>query len=353
MVAPPWPEHPILAAPAGDAWYVKGFPPAPYPFQVNPPFDHAKFGPAGTRWVWTGGDVLDAITHVPETQLFLRIAMQDLYNKLCLDKPSTQLFAWQVPADDGAPNDPLEYGMRWIHATINAKLGDVETITHTMNFRTAPTADADQDQAAISTFAGQLRDIWATWMAAEIGTTGKTPASFLSTSVQYQDVTAAYLEQTAGATLGTRPSHKSAGLVRTFAYPRPTYLVDTQYAPFTPAVGGTNNQPQLPNEVACCVSMQTGLRGPRNRGRLYLGGLTADLMASGGVFDATKVGQISTAMADLVHRINTGTGARLHVVSRAYATSVGINGVSVGQVPDSQRRRRRSQLENYGTVVST
>lgn len=353
MVAPSWPEHPFIATVVGDTWYVKGFPPAPYPFQVNPPFDHAKFGPAGTRWIWTGGDLLDAITHVPQTQTFLRLAMQDLYEKLCIDKPSNQLFAWQVPSDDALPNDPLEYGMRWIHATINAKLGTDETMSHTLNFRTAPAPDVDQDTAAIQLFANQLRDAWATWFKGYSAGAGGPMAALLGNHVAYADVTAAYLEQTAPANITTHTSRKTGHPVKDFAYPRPTYLVPTQYALFDNTVRGTSTAPKLPYETACCVSFATGLRGPRNRGRLYLGGLTTEALGPDGAFASGFPGAVSGLVSNLIHTLNTTTGGRLHIVSRAYATSVGVNGVQVGFVPDSQRRRRRSLKENAGAVVAT
>jgi hypothetical protein len=353
MVAPPWPEHPLLATTLGDVWYVKGFPPAPYPFQISPPFDHAKFGPVGTRWVWNGNDVLDAITHVPQTQTFLRIAMQDLYDKLCFNRPPTQFFVWQVPADDGAAIDPLEYGMRWIHVTINAKLGDVETMSHTLNFRTAPAPDVDQAEQDIATFAGQVRDIWQTWFKTYSGAHGGPMAALVGNHVTYTDVTAAYLEQNAPAEISLHPSRKTAGQVKEFSYPRPTYLVPTQFATFAPGCTGTDTGPKLPYEVAMCASFTTGLRGPRNRGRLYFGGLPQSVMGSDGSFATGVPTNVADLTAHLVNLLNTGTGARLHVVSRTYATSVGVNGVTVGAIPDSQRRRRRSLKENFGSPIAT
>lgn len=240
--------------------------------------------------------------------------------------------------------------MRWIHATVNAKLGDNETLTHTLNFRTAPAPDVDQDQAAIQTFADQLRDHWAAFINS--ATAPEVPVkTLLGTHLVYQDVTAAYLEQTAPAVIGTETVKGRPR--KTFTYPRPAYLVPTQYSTFAPGVAGTSTDQPLPFEVACCVSLNTGLRGPRNRGRLYLGGLTSLIMGGNGNFGGAAVGTINRAFATFVHNMNTDTGARLHVVSRAYATSVGVNGVQVGIVPDSQRRRRRSRLENFAAPVLT
>lgn len=243
--------------------------------------------------------------------------------------------------------------MRWIHATINAKLGDVETMSHTMNFRTAPEPDVDQSVEDIQLFANQLRDIWANWLKTTVAPETVAPSSLMGNHVQYVDVTAAYLEQTAPAAISTHTSRKTGHPVKDFTYPRPTYLVPTQYAEFDGTVKGTNNFAKLPYEVAMCVSFTTGVRGPRNRGRLYLGGLTTDHIDDTGAFKNGAPARVAGMFGRLIHTMNTGTGARLHVVSRAYATSIGINGVSVGSVPDSQRRRRRSQLENATTPVGT
>jgi hypothetical protein len=97
--------------------------------------------------------------------------------------------------------------------------------------------------------------------------------------------------------------------------------------------------------VALALTLTTGQRGARNRGRVYLGPLGQGVMGSNGLFD-TAVQQVANKFGRLfVNALNAGTGNRLHVVSRSYGTSVGVNGVSVGLVPDSQRRRRNRVSE--------
>lgn len=241
--------------------------------------------------------------------------------------------------------------MRWIHATIVGAIGADEAVAHTLNFRTAPAPDVDQSPAQLLTFAGQIRDAWVTFLT---GNTGSgTVASRLPNTLVYKEVRAAYLEQTAPATISTHLSRKTGHQVKDFAYPKPDYIVPTQYAAFAGGTAVGAGTTPLPYEVALCLSLATGLRGPRNRGRFYLGPLDQTMMSTAGQFDATKVAATRDAFAAFIHTLNLNTGNRLHVVSRAYATSVGVSGVTAGAVPDSQRRRRRSRPEAYPAVVAT
>lgn len=332
---------------------VKDLPPSPWP---DPTYDYGRnlqFGPPGTMWIFDYGDVVDRLT-MPGISLLAEQLMARWLTEQCKDTPPKGPAEWTVP-NPGTPVPDIERwtGMRWLHVTINGKLGTDETLSHTMNFRTSPAADVDQDQAAVQLFANQVRDTWTDWFKNYSAPGGGPMAALLGNHLAYEDVTAAYLEQTAPARVETAPSKKTGHPVKEFIYPRPTYLVPTQYAPFDNTVRGTSTSGKLPYEVACCVSLKTGVRGPRNRGRLYLGGLVQENLGPDGAFAGGFPGLVATLTGELVHRLNTGTGARLHVVSRAYATSIGINGVQVGFVPDSQRRRRRSLKENAGAVIPT
>lgn len=346
---PPWPDRPDQAQDFDLFWLVRKLPPQPYPDQDYDYGSDSRFGPPGTHWVFPWSSLIDRQT-LPGTTKATELAIERLLKKLAVDLPPTGSASWQTPFPLAPPAEPVGAPMRWIHATINAKLGDNETLTHTLNFRTAPAPDVDQDVAAIQTFANQLRDHWTTFMNS--ATAPEVPAkTVLGTHLVYQDVTAAYLEQTAPATIGTETVKGRPR--KTFTYPRPAYLVPTQYAPFAAGVAGASTDAPLPFEVAAVLSLGTGLRGPRNRGRIYLGGLTSLIMGANGNFGAAGIGTLQRAFGQFVHNMNTDTGARLHVVSRAYATSVGVNSVTAGIVPDSQRRRRRSRLENYPPVTLT
>lgn len=117
----------------------------------------------------------------------------------------------------------------------------------------------------------------------------------------------------------------------------------------------TNANPQgaatgdsLPLEVAAVVSWQTGLVGKRGRGRVYLPALTTAALTSSGRYSTAVTSGLVAAMKALLQATAlTGVGAGglwvLPIVCAAAGTQYGvINSLSVGNVPDSQRRRRRS-----------
>jgi hypothetical protein len=111
----------------------------------------------------------------------------------------------------------------------------------------------------------------------------------------------------------------------------------------------------LPNEVACCLTLLTDTPGKSTRGRVYLGGLSAQFMDTGyvgstaGLFVGSLVHEVAARFGN--HVINglhndSDAQAEVNIVSRVHGSSRGVGGVRVGIVPDSQRRRRRSQPEN-------
>lgn len=346
---PPWPDHPLTAVKIGTRWTAFGVPPAPWP---EPGFDygaHPEFGPPGTLWSMTVQSIIDARSF-PGASFLAKEAIDRFLARFKTESPPvTDVVLWVVPLP-GAVAPIFGEPMRWIHATIVATLGGNESVAHTLNFRTAPAADVDQDAAALATFAGQIRDKWMAFLGATAG--ANTVQRYMSPDLVYKEVRAAYLQQDAPAGISTHISRKTGRPVKDFAYPRPAYIVPTQFATF-PATGasGNSSDPTLPYEVACCLSLKTAFRGPRNRGRLYLGGLTQTLMAGNGNFQAPFVAGIAAAFDEtFLQALNTTTGNDAHVVSRAYNSSVPITGVSAGVVPDSQRRRRRSRLEAYSVA---
>lgn len=233
--------------------------------------------------------------------------------------------------------------MRWILATIVGKVGTDESVSHTLKFRTSPTPDVDQSPEQLLTFGAQVRDAWGNFINAVVPP-GLQLNQMFPSQLSYTEVRVAYLESTA-------PGSKGAD--GKFHYPKPTYLVPTQYVPWATPVAGRGASGPLPYEVACAMSLVTGVRGPRARGRVYLGPFDKGMMGTDGNFSAQNVDALATGFRDFVHTLNTTTGNRLHVVSRMSNNSLGVNGVRVGLVPDSQRRRRRSRPELYGDVKAT
>jgi hypothetical protein len=351
-----WPEAPTWDATFHDGhdltgwsrgWTVARVPPGGWPF-VDAPYDRAQYGPEGTVWIFDEGALFASFVGLPENPT--RSAVQFALRKFGVVLGGGTLLGWRTPDTQVTP--PEVRTMRWGHVTIVGQIGTDEGVAHTLNVRSAPTADADKSEADIDGLATLVRDKWVAFLAAT-GPGGLPVAKSMPTLLKYTEVRAAYLEQTTGAAITTHTSRKTGHPVKDFAYPRPTYLVHTRYAPFTTGNVGTSTQVPLPYEVACCLSLTTGQRGPRNRGRLYLGPLTQDLMGDSGNFDVNKIPQLATAFQGFIHSLNLDPNWRVHVVSRAYATSVGVNGIRVGVVPDSQRRRRRSRPELFANPLAT
>ncbi|HEX2808559.1 MAG TPA: hypothetical protein VHN80_20545, partial [Kineosporiaceae bacterium] len=83
-------------------------------------------------------------------------------------------------------------------------------------------------------------------------------------------------------------------------------------------------------------------------GRMYLGGLHPSVLTTGGRFSAQNTPPIATAWGSrMVGGIHDAGPWRAQVISRRTASSREVQGVRLGFVPDSQRRRRASQLEAY------
>lgn len=346
---PPWPDRPPGAQNFDQFWLVNSLPPQPFPAEDYDYGSDPRFGPAGTRWRFPTERLIDRQT-VVGTSAATKSAIEKLIQKLAIKLPPIGSMGWVTPLALAPPADPVGEPMRWLHATILATLGGNESVAHTLNFRTAPTPDVDQDPAAVQTFANQIRDNWVIFLAAVAG--ANTVQRYMSPDLVYKEVRVAYLEQTAGAGITTHVSRKTGRPVKDFAMPRPNYIVPTQFATFgaTQAVGNSDGA-TLPYEVACCLSLKTAFRGPRNRGRFYLGGLTQTIMGANGNFQPTAVAGLAAAFDEkFLQPLNQTTGNDAHIVSRAYATSTPITGVSAGVVPDSQRRRRRTRLEAYSVA---
>lgn len=220
--------------------------------------------------------------------------------------------------------------MKVARVTIHAKLDADEEMAHVFHFRN-DTADTPADPAEIVALATKCRDAWKTFLQHSGIPAGGGPSwqGYLHPGVAYDEVRAAYMNVVAGQ--------------------RPTYDVVTQYVPFSPTlVGSDNSAPPLPYEVAMVMSLNSNYRGPRNRGRSYLGGFTTATLGPGGFFNTGICHEVGHKFGlDFVDAVNTGTPWQLCVASFKYATSVPVQGVRVGLVPDSQRRRRRSKLEQY------
>lgn len=309
---------------SGYGWSVDDAPPAPWPIDVGPDFPLHTYGPPGTVWIFTLGDIAANWTGIPAPvgKALLKRALRKLGSYTI----GGSLWAWRTPDPEGL-HPPMT--IKVIRTTIHAKFGAAEEIAHVMHWRSKPTADVSQDAAAIKTFADQLRDHWVAFLdsSGPVGS-GTSLRQHLSTDVQYNEVRAAHLEISPGL--------------------KPVYLVPTQYSSFTGTTGNCSGSGVLPYEVAMCLSLNTALRGARHRGRTYLGGIINSELAGNGLFSVSSVTAFGKAYFDqLVTAMSTDSGNDLHVLSHKFGESYKVTGVRVGVVPDSQRRRRRKQLEAY------
>jgi len=124
----------------------------------------------------------------------------------------------------------------------------------------------------------------------------------------------------------------------------------------TSGVDGVNAGGLLPIQNSVVLSLRTPNTTRRGRGRIYLPGPTASILGgSDGLITTVIRGNIATAGKDLLNDLKTGTFGvdavlRPVVIGSPYSTYFRVTQVKVGNVVDSQRRRRRNLTEAYSTV---
>lgn len=155
-----------------------------------------------------------------------------------------------------------------------------------------------------------------------------------------------------GATLGTfitnwLSAHKTQWLAVHGTNYRLDNIVCTDIsspsgASVTTAVPGPTNVgtiagSPLPNNVALAVSWRTGLAGRRNRGRSFIGGLTANA-ASADLAASTFVTDLATLATSLISTSFAG-GFDFGVTSKLDVATKIITGFVIEAILDSMRRR--------------
>lgn len=343
-----WPEAPDSAdyhTPSDWGWDFYGFtvadlPPQPFPFAEPEAYaDRAKFGPPGTLWIFDVGDLFTRLTHLDSTltKLVLNRALRKLGTRIW----GGGIEAWAVPYPPGEEN-PMSINV--VRCVIHGKLGLAEEVAHVLHFRTQPDADVPQTADQLKTLGGQLATIWEAFLNKGVTPYGQGASvrTYMPRTLVYDELRLAYLQVAPGV--------------------KPVYLVPTQYVAAGANSKGDGQAATLPYEVAMALSLGTALRGPRHRGRIYLGPFTSGVMAgvnlsggtntpaaaaADGLFSGVQ-NEIAHAFgADFVDPVRLTTGVRLNVLSQKFGESYAVTGVRAGAVPDSQRRRRRAQLESY------
>lgn len=117
-----------------------------------------------------------------------------------------------------------------------------------------------------------------------------------------------------------------------------------------PGTGSWN----IPPQCTVVATLRTRLqRGRASRGRMFLP-TSPSIVAATGRLDLGVAKQHSDAVAFLVRRLNNDpgpdlSGRRVSVFSRIDGTSSSVMRVEVGNVVDTQRRRREDLDEQYAT----
>lgn len=119
---------------------------------------------------------------------------------------------------------------------------------------------------------------------------------------------------------------------------------------FADLAGNVVDLPRHPNQVAIAVSLMTGFsRGPAHRGRFYVP-LPALGIGADGLIDPTDATALSGSVDTLITAVNAvSTDFEMAVFSRK-AGAAGNRKVTdnlIGRALDTQRRRRRSLVEDY------
>lgn len=341
-------------------------PPYPWPDQSSPPWEPCKPGSApnclggmGTTWFFNLSDLVARFTELGytwDTGGDLESVLGFLYGKLQSWAGNVQHA--KIPSGK-LPDDPKLYyvnlqgakvgmSLNTVRATVHAKLGTVEELDHVFHFAASSTGGVPANAGDLATLAGNIATAWHHWLVTSVD--GHTPSDWFHPALVYDEVRASVVSYQQMATPAPRPN--------------PVTVIPTVYAAMPSGSAGTahiGGVQALPFEVALCVTLLTNARGRSNKGRTYLGGLDIGTLGlADGLFSAPAVQNIAKAFGtNFVGYMTTTYSQDLQVVSArshdgnragnawSAPSSRGVGGVRVGVVPDSQRRRRRSQQELY------
>lgn len=127
-----------------------------------------------------------------------------------------------------------------------------------------------------------------------------------------------------------------------------------------PGVAGGGGSLQLPPQVSLVATLIGGSgKGLGGKGRMYLPGVYVSIDGTGHI-GSTETQSIATNLAAFFNSVDSSIDAPGHSinVSRGHknllgagARNVPINGVRVGNVFDTQRRRRNALTETYSNAV--
>lgn len=107
---------------------------------------------------------------------------------------------------------------------------------------------------------------------------------------------------------------------------------------------GTDASGPLPPQCCIVVSLRTALFNQAGRGRFYLPAFGVDVLAAGRL-PTTARSQVATAAQKMIQSLN-GAGYTVCVYHRKTKTHDNVTTVNVGDVYDTQRRRRDKLVES-------
>lgn len=125
-------------------------------------------------------------------------------------------------------------------------------------------------------------------------------------------------------------------------------LVASGESILTTPVAGSSSSASLPPGTATVVSLRTAIPGARGRGRLYMPATVAGTILVSGRMDATYAAAVADDFQDFFDGWNADPSTfPVGVASQAGGFVSTVNSIRVGNVFDSQRRRRDALAEAY------
>ena len=201
------------------------------------------------------------------------------------------------------------------------------------------------------TFGGQVssEDVWSNGLSLAVNTVGMAPTAFAALEPEDFDaaIRAAYIGSGAMNSYNNLTYIKLA-LIGTDG----KYLEDAKIYDYAAPVTGTINYAMAPQDSVVVSLLTATKRGLANRGRIYLPSGFADVGSNGKLTTAnqTAIANRFVTFINAVNGVGTSTGA--YTVA-CIASGVGagamrnITSIEVGNLMDSQRRRRNRLTEIY------
>lgn len=209
---------------------------------------------------------------------------------------------------------------------INATLQGGETMTHTVWCRTDTLNAGIPDMT--QQIANRIRDTWSQLVTVGLPN-GASIGSRLHTETRYTNCTTYKVDALGKAT-------------------------ELAEAAFDAQIAGTGTS-ALPPQLALVTTLLTNRPGRNGRGRIYLGGLSNNILGADGRLGTLTRDSMAGAMAEFYKAVRhtplNGDTFRPVVVSPTITDSFKVTKVAVGDVLDTMRSRRASLTENKAIQV--